>query len=196
MYVVGKRPARESVNAHLSPAPPLSGQPNHENSPSRAPPPLISPPQSEITPRPLAYPVSCSASVSAATTPWPAGRCFGWPTRCRGCGTWWIQGRRSSVVPPSSDDPLAQPCTAYDLLAANNPPIATYGTRTLRLSVTPASSFIWSFGVGRGGSAYPGVDFLSFHDLLVVSPGAERLLHRPTNTIIPTVPLGDSERPA
>ncbi|KAG0718715.1 hypothetical protein GWK47_051933 [Chionoecetes opilio] len=145
------------------PPPPL-GPPPREHSPghvilmNKPPDPRISPPvslhgsavhlrpwtpttDSRITPRPLAYPVSCSAFP--CVTPLPGRRTLLWvaDTLSRMRYTWWIRGRRSVFV--RCHQMTTSPThTAYDLLAANNTPIPTYGTRTLRLSFTPASPFV------------------------------------------------------
>ena len=55
----------------------------------------------------------------------------------------------------------------YELLAANNTPIATYGIRTLTLNLGLRRDFTWSFVIADVSRAIIGVDFLAYHDLLV-----------------------------
>ena len=95
------------------------------------------------------------------------------------------------MVPANEDDRRAQPRTAYDLLAANRTPIATYGTRSLRLALTPASTSPWAFIVADVDRAILGMDFLAAHDLLV-DPRRRRLLHQPSGAVIQAEPCAQS----
>ena len=96
-------------------------------------------------------------------------------------------GAEVSVVPPAGNGDDASDHTAYDLLAANNTPIATYGTRRLHLALTPQRPFAWSFVIAQVEKRILGVDFLTAHDILI-DPRGRRLVHRPTGTVIPAVP--------
>ncbi|KAG0720650.1 hypothetical protein GWK47_048092 [Chionoecetes opilio] len=141
MFVVGKRPARELVNAHLSPAPPFrasttrnspgrvirtNNPPDPRISPpdvlhksSRAPPPLVNPPQS-VSPRDRS-PTQSPAAPPSPPPSLPGRRTLLWVADTLSGMIYLVDsGAEVSVVPPSSDDRLAQPSTAYDLLAANN----------------------------------------------------------------------------
>ena len=51
------------------------------------------------------------------------------------------------MVPAADTDRRTQPHTAYDLLAANRTPIATYGTQMRRVALLPGSRFPWAFVV-------------------------------------------------
>lgn len=99
-------------------------------------------------------------------------------------------GAEVSVVPPDGEEGDAPACPAYDLLAANNTPIATYGTRSLHLALSPHRRFFWSFVVAEVEKPILGVDFLTAHDLLI-DPRGRRLVHRPSGTIISALPCGD-----
>ncbi|KAG0706998.1 hypothetical protein GWK47_024228 [Chionoecetes opilio] len=113
---------------------------------SRAPPPRVNPPQSLVSP--ARSPAQSPAAHPPPSPPFPGRRTLLWVADTLSGMRYLVDsGAEVSVVPPSSDERLAQPSTAYDLLAANNTPIATYGTRTLRLSLTPTSPFVWSFVV-------------------------------------------------
>ena len=92
-----------------------------------------------------------------------------------------------SVVPATEADRGSQRRTAYDLLAANQSPIATYGTRTLRLDLAPAGRLTWAFVVADVDKAILGMDFLSAHDFLV-DPRRRRLFHRPSDTVLHAEP--------
>ena len=96
-------------------------------------------------------------------------------------------GAEVSVVPATEADRRAQPSTAYDLVAANHTPIATYGTRTLRLDLAPVDCLPWAFVVADVNKAILGMDFLSAHDFLV-DPRRRRLLHRPSDTFLHAEP--------
>ncbi|MPC71137.1 hypothetical protein E2C01_065407 [Portunus trituberculatus] len=96
-------------------------------------------------------------------------------------------GAEVSVVPAADTDRHAQPRTAYDLLAANHTPIATYGTQTRRMAFLPGSHFPWAFVVADLEQVILGMDFLAAHDLLV-DPHRRCLLHQPSATIIHAEP--------
>ena len=96
-------------------------------------------------------------------------------------------GAEVSVVPPTDAECRYQSRTAYDLVAANHTPIATYGTRTLRLEFRPAVRCTWAFVVADVDKAIVGMDFLSAHDLLLDSR-RRCLLHQPSNTTIRAEP--------
>lgn len=76
---------------------------------------------------------------------------------------------------------------AYDLVAANGTPIATYGTESRRLTLTSDHTFHWDFLVADVGQPILGADFLSAHDLLV-DTRRRRLQHQPSSSYLPAVP--------
>ena len=94
-------------------------------------------------------------------------------------------GATVSIVPLTPHD--AQDKLAYDLLAANGTPIATYGTRPLDLTLAPRTRFTWPFVVADVRQAILGMDFLSAHDVLVDSK-RRQLIHKPSNTRIQAAP--------
>ncbi|XP_076066077.1 uncharacterized protein LOC143039721 [Oratosquilla oratoria] len=101
-----------------------------------------------------------------------------------GCHFLVDTGAVISVVPPAAKD-RTHAHTAYDLLAANGTPIATYGTRHWRVSFAPELSFPWTFVVADVGQPILGLDFLREHDILV-DARRQRLIHRPSNAFIRT----------
>ncbi|KAG0696906.1 hypothetical protein GWK47_000246 [Chionoecetes opilio] len=140
---------------------------------------LVNPPQILVSPRARSpNPVPCSASASVATTPWP-------PDVLRVADTLFgdalpgDSGAEVSVVPPSSDDRLAQPSTVYDLLAPITPQSPNLWYPGLSApSFTSASPFVWSFVVAEVDQPILGVDS-SPPTTCSLIPGAGRLLHRP-----------------
>ena len=106
---------------------------------------------------------------------------------CSGARFLVDSGEEVSVVPAADTDRRAQPRTAYDLLAANRTPIATYGTQMRRVALLPGSRFPWAFVVADVEQAILGMDFLAAHDLLV-DPRRRCLLHQPSATAIHAEP--------
>lgn len=76
---------------------------------------------------------------------------------------------------------------AYDLIAANGTPIATYGTESRRIALSAHHVFQWHFLVADVDLPILGADFLSTHDLLVDTK-RRRLQHQPSRTYFPAVP--------
>lgn len=89
------------------------------------------------------------------------------------------------MVPPSQVDVVNPSYTAYDLLAANKSPIATFGTRSRAVSLIDQEYVIWPFIVADVQAPILGLDFLTAHDLLIDAK-RHRLIHQPTGTLIPT----------
>jgi cleavage and polyadenylation specificity factor subunit 1 len=70
-----------------------------------------------------------------------------------------------SIVPPSSLDRLKAP--EFNLQAVNGTPIATYGTRSLTLSLGLRQTFNWIFVIAAIKQPILGADFLHSFDLLL-----------------------------
>lgn len=95
-----------------------------------------------------------------------------------------------SLLPPRTvTGEIGQP--AFDLVAANGTPIATYGTETRRLALSPQHTFQWHFLVADVDLPILGADFLSSHDLLV-DTRRRRLQHQPTRTYLHAEPCSDT----
>ena len=94
-------------------------------------------------------------------------------------------GATVSIVPPPTH--FEPERLAYDLLAANGTPIATYGTQTRRLTLAPNTTVTWPFIIADVSQAILGMDFLGAHDLLVDTKDRQ-LIHKPSNTSIRAVP--------
>ncbi|MPC54795.1 hypothetical protein E2C01_048721 [Portunus trituberculatus] len=104
-------------------------------------------------------------------------------------------GTEASVVPAADTDRCTQPRTAYDLLAANRTPIATYGTQTRRVALLSGSRFPWAFVVADVEQAILGMNILAAHDPLV-DPRRRCLLHQPLATVIHGSPARTRRRPS
>ncbi|XP_045122596.1 vegetative cell wall protein gp1-like [Portunus trituberculatus] len=78
---------------------------------------------------------------------------------CSGARFLVDSGAEVSVVLAAVTDRRAQPRTAYDLLAANRTPIATYGTQTRRVALLPGSRFRVGICGGGRGAGNPGDRF-------------------------------------
>lgn len=60
-----------------------------------------------------------------------------------------------------------RPKTSFQLFAANNTVIDTYGLRTITVNLNLRRNFSWEFIVADVGQPIIGIDFLSFYDLLI-----------------------------
>ena len=85
-----------------------------------------------------------------------------------------------SILPPSEGDRVSkQP--AYNLLAANGTPIATYSTKVMSLNLGLKKRFTWPFVIAEVTQPILGYDCLHHHDL-VVDARRHCLRHLPTNS--------------
>ena len=74
-------------------------------------------------------------------------------------------GATVSVLPVNRQD--RRRTSQYNLRAANGSDIATYGTRSLTISLDPRRTFTWVFIVADVEQAIIGVDFLHARDLVI-----------------------------
>ena len=88
-------------------------------------------------------------------------------------------GAEVSIIPPSNAERKTRQDT-FGLLAANGPPIVTYGTRSLTLNLGLRRTFRWVFIVAKVRNPILGADFLKHHGL-VVDMGHKRLADTRTN---------------
>ena len=101
-------------------------------------------------------------------------------------------GASVSIIPPTvSDKQDKQP--AYDLLAANGTPIASYGSRKLTINVGFNSALVWCFIVADVAQPIIGLNCLSYHDLIVDSR-RRCLIHNPSKKIIKGMAVEQSIR--
>ncbi len=75
-------------------------------------------------------------------------------------------GAEVSVIPPSKAERKNRQDT-YGLIAANNTPIATYGTRSLTLNLGLRRAFRWVFIIANVRNPILGADFLRHYGLAV-----------------------------
>lgn len=94
-------------------------------------------------------------------------------------------GSEVSVIPPGREDKNKPASTAYDLLAANRTPIATYGTRSKALAILKKEYIVWPFVIADVQAPILGLDFLTAHELLIDAK-RQQLIHQPTGATIPT----------
>ena len=153
------------------------------------PPPLPPSPQRTSLTSPLSpLPRSHTPTPPATPAPLPArSRVLMWVTDRASDMRFLVDTGAVVSVIPSPSHPAAHRQPAYDLLAADGAPIPSYGTHTLHLALTPQEVFTWDFVVAGVTHPILGLDFLTTYDLLVDSR-RRRLLHRPSNRVIPTEP--------
>ena len=94
-------------------------------------------------------------------------------------------GAEVSVIPPIPNDRAKQQ-SGVILRAANDSLIHTFGTRSHTLDLGLHQKFQWVFIVADVKRPILGVDFLRHYNLLV-DVTRQRLLHIPTQTLIPGV---------
>ena len=70
------------------------------------------------------------------------------------------------IIPPSKDERKNRQ-NLFGLLAANNSPIVTYGTRSLTLNLGLRRTFRWVFKIGNVRNPILGADFLAYYGLIV-----------------------------
>ena len=102
------------------------------------------------------------------------GRLFYIRDRTSGVSFLVDTGAEVSVLPPSGPPSSRRP-TGFDLRAANNSAIATFGTRSLTLNLGLRRTFRWIFVVADVKNPILGADFLRHYNLLV-DVGRNRLL--------------------
>ena len=101
-------------------------------------------------------------------------------------------GAAVSILPPSKDDRVStQP--AYDLLAANGTPIATYSTKVLSLNLGFNKPLTWPFVVADVTQPILGFDCLQHHNLMV-DAGSCCLVHIPTESFTRGTPTRGQSR--
>ena len=134
------------------------------------------------------------------------GRLFYIRDRTSGVSFLVDTGAEVSVLPPSGPPSSRRP-TGFDLRAANNSAIATFGTRSLTLNLGLRRTFRWIFVVADVKNPILGADFLRHYNLLV-DVGRNRLLDMltqlqvqgivshdpsPSPTVQPTEPKSEYE---
>lgn len=89
---------------------------------------------------------------------------------------------------------IRMPCTKskFDLVAANNTVIHTYGPTSLCLNLGLRRDFTWSFTIADVTKAIIGVDFLSYYNLLVDCKN-QRLVDGTTTLSVAAIQSGTSE---
>ncbi|XP_045764373.1 uncharacterized protein LOC123869707 [Maniola jurtina] len=100
-------------------------------------------------------------------------------------------GSDLSVFPRSA---VKTPCkkSKYDLVAANNTVIHTYGPRQLHLNLGLRRNYTWNFTVADVSRPIIGVDFLSFYNLLVDCRN-QRLIDNVTSLSVPATNIRSVE---
>lgn len=97
-------------------------------------------------------------------------------------------GSAVSILPPSRNMKSgAHP--AYDLLAANGTPIATFGTVHTKVRLSPALHIHWPFIIADVKQAIIGIDLLKHHKLSV-NAWQHSITHAPSRTTIKGRPAG------
>ena len=134
------------------------------------------------------------------------GRLFYIRDRTSGVSFLVDTGAEVSVLPPSGPPSSRRP-TGFDLRAANNSAIATFGTCSLTLNLGLRRTFRWIFVVADVKNPILGADFLRHYNLLV-DVGRNRLLDMltqlqvqgivshdpsPSPTVQPTEPKSEYE---
>ncbi|KAG0720576.1 hypothetical protein GWK47_048224 [Chionoecetes opilio] len=146
MFVGGKRPARESVNAHLSPAPtsrastarhspghvilmnnppdPRISPPDSLHRSSRAPPPLVNPPQILVSPR-ARSPTQSPAAPPPPSPPLPGRRTLLWLADTLSRMRYLVDSGAEPTPPPLTTPPpipSSQPSTPAPLTTPSPTP--------------------------------------------------------------------------
>lgn len=102
--------------------------------------------------------------------------------RCTGKCFLVDTGASFSILPPPRAKDTGKP-PAFDLLAANGTPIATYGTQRMVLDFGIHRKFPWIFVVAEVTQPILGYDFLSYYNL-TVDPGEHCLRQQLARTTI------------